>query len=179
MSPPHTYFLGGASRFGTYALSDVRSGQYEPGWYLQSIRVGRHKVAENFAAVATDLIDRGVTTASQLGAIGVRAGGLLMGVMFHAVSRAVRVGGSGRVGPAQELVPRIVVGVQWHHADVGRGVVICGQARTVTLTEHYVSIPGVESRSLVKTNASDGIPSALAWIWPLLLRSLNAAVADG
>jgi prolyl oligopeptidase len=71
------------ARGGTYALANIRGGaEYGPDWYLQSIRAGRHKVAEDFAAVATDLIDRGVTTAPQLAATGASAGGLLMGVML-------------------------------------------------------------------------------------------------
>ena len=43
------------------------------------MREGRHKVAEDFAAVATDLVDRGITTVDQLGARGGSNGGLLMG----------------------------------------------------------------------------------------------------
>jgi prolyl oligopeptidase len=71
------------ARGGTYAQANTRGGgEYGPHWYLQSIREGRHKVAEDFAAVATDLIDRGVTTAPQLAASGTSAGGLLMGVML-------------------------------------------------------------------------------------------------
>jgi len=38
--------------------------------------------AEDFAAVAKDLVARGVTTAPQLGAEGASAGGLLMGIML-------------------------------------------------------------------------------------------------
>jgi prolyl oligopeptidase len=68
---------------GSYALANIRGGvEYGPDWYLQSVRAGRHKVAEDFAAVAGDLIDRGVTTPSQLAASGASAGGLLMGVML-------------------------------------------------------------------------------------------------
>jgi prolyl oligopeptidase len=39
-------------------------------------------VAEDFAAVATDLIARGITSAERLGANGGSAGGLLMGIML-------------------------------------------------------------------------------------------------
>ena len=54
-------------RDGTYAVANIRGGaEYGPDWYFQSVRAGRHKVAEDFAAVATDLIGRGVTTAEQL-----------------------------------------------------------------------------------------------------------------
>ncbi|WP_179476242.1 prolyl oligopeptidase family serine peptidase [Mycolicibacterium vinylchloridicum] len=70
-------------RGGNFALANIRGGgEYGPDWYFQSINAGRHRVAEDFAAVATDLIERGVTTAAGLGATGTSAGGLLMGVML-------------------------------------------------------------------------------------------------
>jgi prolyl oligopeptidase len=46
------------------------------------MRAGRHLVAEDFASVATDLVDRGITTVQQLGAQGGSNGGLLMGIML-------------------------------------------------------------------------------------------------
>ncbi len=71
------------SRGGTYVLANIRGGgEYGPGWHTQAVRRGRHKVAEDFAAVARDLVDRGVTTAKQLGAQGGSNGGLLMGIML-------------------------------------------------------------------------------------------------
>ena len=71
------------ARGGTYALANIRGGgEYGPGWHTQAMRAGRHKVAEDFAAVATDLVDRGVTTVEQLGARGGSNGGLLMGIML-------------------------------------------------------------------------------------------------
>ena len=45
------------------------------------MRAGRHKVAEDFAAVARDLVDRGITTVPQLGAQG-GSSGLLVGIML-------------------------------------------------------------------------------------------------
>lgn len=71
------------ARGGSYVLANVRGGgEYGPGWHTQAMREGRHKVAEDFAAVAADLVDRGVTTVEQLGAQGGSNGGLLMGVML-------------------------------------------------------------------------------------------------
>ncbi len=71
------------SRGGTYVLANIRGGgEYGPGWHTQAVRGGRHKVGEDFAAVARDLISRGVTTAAQLGAQGGSNGGLLMGIML-------------------------------------------------------------------------------------------------
>jgi prolyl oligopeptidase len=71
------------SRGGTYVLANIRGGgEYGPGWHTQAMREGRHLVYEDFAAVAADLVDRGVTTVEQLGAQGGSNGGLLMGVML-------------------------------------------------------------------------------------------------
>ena len=71
------------ARGGTYVLANIRGGgEYGPGWHTQAMREGRHKVGEDFAAVATDLVDRGITTVAQLGAQGGSNGGLLMGIML-------------------------------------------------------------------------------------------------
>ena len=71
------------ARGGTYALANIRGGgEYGPGWHTQAMREGRHKVAEDFAAVADDLVKRGITTVGQLGAQGGSNGGLLMGIML-------------------------------------------------------------------------------------------------
>jgi prolyl oligopeptidase len=71
------------ARGGTYVLANIRGGgEYGPGWHTQAMREGRHLVAEDFAAVAQDLVSRGITTVGQLGAQGGSNGGLLMGVML-------------------------------------------------------------------------------------------------
>jgi prolyl oligopeptidase len=71
------------SRGGTYVLANIRGGgEYGPTWHTQAMREGRHLVAEDFAAVARDLVSRGVTTVEQLGAQGGSNGGLLMGIML-------------------------------------------------------------------------------------------------
>jgi prolyl oligopeptidase len=71
------------SRGGTYALANIRGGgEYGPTWHTQAMREGRHLVAEDFAAVARDLVQRGITTVEQLGAQGGSNGGLLMGIML-------------------------------------------------------------------------------------------------
>ncbi len=71
------------ARGGAYAVANIRGGgEYGPGWHTQAMREGRHKVAEDFAAVATDLVDRGITTVEQLGARGGSNGGLVMGIML-------------------------------------------------------------------------------------------------
>ncbi|VEG51530.1 prolyl oligopeptidase [Mycolicibacterium aurum] len=71
------------SRGGTYVLANIRGGgEYGPTWHTQAMREGRHLVGEDFAAVARDLVARGITTVEQLGAQGGSNGGLLMGIML-------------------------------------------------------------------------------------------------
>ena len=71
------------SRGGTYVLANIRGGgEYGPGWHTQAMRQGRHLVAEDFAAVAQDLVRSGITTVERLGAQGGSNGGLLMGIML-------------------------------------------------------------------------------------------------
>jgi prolyl oligopeptidase len=71
------------SRGGTYVLANIRGGgEYGPSWHTQAMREGRHLVAEDFAAVARDLVKRGITTVERLGAQGGSNGGLLMGIML-------------------------------------------------------------------------------------------------
>lgn len=68
---------------GTYVEANIRGGgEYGPRWHTQAIREGRHLVYEDFAAVAADLVRRGITTVDQLAAEGGSNGGLLMGVML-------------------------------------------------------------------------------------------------
>lgn len=71
------------ARGGTYVLANIRGGgEYGPRWHTQAMRENRHLVYEDFAAVARDLVERGITTVPQLGAQGGSNGGLLMGVML-------------------------------------------------------------------------------------------------
>jgi len=71
------------ARGGTFVLANIRGGgEYGPGWHTQAMRAGRHLVAEDFASVATDLVNRGIADVRQLGAQGGSNGGLLMGVML-------------------------------------------------------------------------------------------------
>ena len=70
-------------RGGIYVIANIRGGgEYGPSWHTQAQKAGRHKVYEDFAAVARALVDTGLTTPAQLGAQGGSNGGLLMGVML-------------------------------------------------------------------------------------------------
>ena len=71
------------ARGGTYVMANIRGGgEYGPRWHTQAMREGRHLVAEDFAAVAKDLVTRGIAAVDQLGAQGGSNGGLLMGIML-------------------------------------------------------------------------------------------------
>ena len=74
---------GWLARGGTYVVANIRGGgEYGPTWHTSALGEHRHRAYEDFAAVARDLVERGITTASQLAIHGGSNGGLLMGVML-------------------------------------------------------------------------------------------------
>ena len=74
---------GWLARGGTYVVANIRGGgEYGPTWHQSVQRGQRLRVYEDFAAVAKDLVDRGITTPARLGIQGGSNGGLLMGVML-------------------------------------------------------------------------------------------------
>ncbi|MCE7009580.1 prolyl oligopeptidase family serine peptidase [Kibdelosporangium philippinense] len=85
LTPSYLGHVGRAwlARGGTYVVANLRGGgEYGPDWHFQAVKENRHLVYEDFAAVAQDLIDRGITTPDRLGIQGGSNGGLLMGVML-------------------------------------------------------------------------------------------------
>ncbi|MEV0249325.1 prolyl oligopeptidase family serine peptidase [Nocardia sp. NPDC050712] len=75
--------MGWLERGGTWVMTNIRGGgEYGPEWHTQVQKANRHKAFEDFAAIARDLVARGITTPEQLGAVGGSNGGLLMGVML-------------------------------------------------------------------------------------------------
>ncbi len=82
---------------GIYVLANIRGGsEYGTEWHTQIIKENRHKVYEDFYAVAEDLIHRKITTPKQLGIKGGSNGGLLTAValtqrpeLFNAVISVV------------------------------------------------------------------------------------------
>ncbi|GAA2343819.1 prolyl oligopeptidase family serine peptidase [Dactylosporangium salmoneum] len=74
---------GWLARGGTYVVANIRGGgEYGPAWHRSALREKRPRAYEDFAAVAADLVERGITTRDQLGIEGGSNGGLLMGVML-------------------------------------------------------------------------------------------------
>ncbi|MGW0564915.1 prolyl oligopeptidase family serine peptidase [Streptomyces sp. NPDC003016] len=70
-------------RGGTYVIANIRGGgEYGPDWHRAALGAERPRAFEDFAAVAADLVARGITTPGMLGAAGGSNGGLLMGAML-------------------------------------------------------------------------------------------------
>ncbi|WP_018684730.1 prolyl oligopeptidase family serine peptidase [Actinokineospora enzanensis] len=68
---------------GTYVVANIRGGsEYGPEWHRAALRENRPRAYEDFAAVARDLVARGITTPERLAAQGGSNGGLLAGVML-------------------------------------------------------------------------------------------------
>jgi len=68
---------------GVYAVANIRGGgEYGPRWHQAALKQHRHKAYEDFAAVAQDLVARGITSPRHLGVQGGSNGGLLTGNML-------------------------------------------------------------------------------------------------
>jgi prolyl oligopeptidase len=74
---------GWLARGGSYVVANIRGGgEYGPEWHTAALGEHRDRAYQDFAAVARDLVDRGLTTPARLAAHGGSNGGLLMGVML-------------------------------------------------------------------------------------------------
>ena len=70
-------------RGGAFAVANIRGGgEYGPRWHQAALKANRPRAYEDFAAVAEDLVKRGITSRRHLGAEGGSNGGLLMGNML-------------------------------------------------------------------------------------------------
>lgn len=84
MTPSYLGAIGKAwlERGGTYVVANIRGGgEYGPAWHQAALKANRHRAYEDFAAVAEDLVERGVTTPARLAVRGGSNGGLLTGNM--------------------------------------------------------------------------------------------------
>ena len=83
--PEYSGIVGRAwlDRGGVFVLANIRGGgEFGPGWHTAALKANRPRAYEDFAAIARDLIARGVTTAARLGCEGRSNGGLLVGNML-------------------------------------------------------------------------------------------------
>lgn len=70
-------------RTGVYVVANIRGGgEFGPGWHRAALKENRHRAYEDFAAVAQDLHDRGVSSPATLACSGGSNGGLLVGNML-------------------------------------------------------------------------------------------------
>jgi prolyl oligopeptidase len=70
-------------RGGVYVIANIRGGgEFGPDWHKAGMREGRKLAHDDFAAVAKDLIARGVTRPGRLACQGGSNGGLLVGNML-------------------------------------------------------------------------------------------------
>ncbi len=68
---------------GVYVLANIRGGgEFGPRWHQAALLENRQKAFDDFAAVAKDLIKKGITSPKHLGIQGGSNGGLLMGATF-------------------------------------------------------------------------------------------------
>ncbi len=64
---------------GIYVVANIRGGgEFGPAWHDAALKENRQKAYDDFAAVARDLVHRGLTTPRQLGIMGGSNGGLLV-----------------------------------------------------------------------------------------------------
>jgi prolyl oligopeptidase len=64
---------------GIYVVANIRGGgEFGPAWHDAALKENRQKAYDDFAAVARDLVKRGLTTPKQLGIMGGSNGGLLV-----------------------------------------------------------------------------------------------------
>ena len=83
--PEYSGVMGRAwlDRGGVFVLANIRGGgEFGPAWHTSALKANRPRAYEDFAAVARDLVDRGVTSATHLGCEGRSNGGLLVGNML-------------------------------------------------------------------------------------------------
>ena len=70
-------------RGGVFIIANIRGGgEFGPDWHKAGMRAGKKLAHDDFAAVAKDLIVRGVTRPERLACIGGSNGGLLVGNML-------------------------------------------------------------------------------------------------
>ncbi|NCT88847.1 S9 family peptidase [Stenotrophomonas acidaminiphila] len=85
LTPSYSGGMGRAwlDKGGVYVVANIRGGgEYGPRWHQAALKQNRHKAYEDMAAVARDLVGRGITSARHLGVQGGSNGGLLTGNML-------------------------------------------------------------------------------------------------
>ncbi|MER7761440.1 prolyl oligopeptidase family serine peptidase [Streptomyces sp. NPDC097619] len=116
LTPAYSAVRGRAwlARGGTYVVANIRGGgEYGPAWHRSALKSGRDRSYEDFAAVAEDLVARGITTPARLGITGGSNGGLLMGAML--TRRPELFGAIAAAVPLLDMLRfhRLLAGASW------------------------------------------------------------------
>ena len=85
LTPGYSGSRGAAwlERGGVYVLANIRGGgEFGPKWHQAALLQNRPRAYEDLAAIARDLIERGVTSAERLAVQGGSNGGLMVGNMI-------------------------------------------------------------------------------------------------
>jgi len=85
MLPSYSGTIGSAwlERGGVWVMANLRGGgEFGPRWHEAALKENRHKVYEDYIAVAEDLVARKITTPDHLGIMGGSQGGLLVAATF-------------------------------------------------------------------------------------------------
>jgi prolyl oligopeptidase len=70
-------------RGGVFVIANIRGGgEFGPAWHQSAIKENKQKSYDDFAAVAEDLIQAGITKPQHLGIMGGSNGGLLVGAVM-------------------------------------------------------------------------------------------------
>ena len=85
LQPSYSGTVGRAwlARGGVHVVANIRGGgEFGPGWHQAAVGAHRQRAFDDFAAVAEDLIRRGVSEPARLGIMGGSNGGLLVGAVM-------------------------------------------------------------------------------------------------
>ena len=101
-------------RGGVYVVANIRGGgEYGPGWHRAALQANRHRAYEDFAAVAQDLTDRGVTRRGAAGLCGRierrPAGGQHADQLPAPVRRGLVRGAAAGHGPLHQALRRLLL----------------------------------------------------------------------
>lgn len=111
IGPMHQIWL---ERGGRFVLPNVRGGgEYGPAWHNAARGATRQIVYDDFAAVAEDLIARGLSRAGRIGFVGGSNGGLTAGVL--ATQRPDLFGASISLVPLLDMARfhKLLAGASW------------------------------------------------------------------
>lgn len=116
MLPSYAALLGKGwmERGGTFVMANIRGGgEYGPRWHQAALRAERGRSFEDFAAIAQDLVNRGITSPKHLAVRGGSNGGLLAGNML--VQYPQLVGGVVIQVPLLDMrrYHRLLAGASW------------------------------------------------------------------